>query len=117
MASSAKRAGATPVRIGGFDDHVHLLLMTRPAIVQPKLVQQIKGESSRWISERFANLKTFRWQDGYSVFTVSKSAVSRVDRYIRDQRKHHSKMGFEDEYRKLLDLHEVDIVDERYLFG
>ncbi len=113
----AKRSGVTPLRVGGYDDHVHLLLMTRPTIVESKLVQQIKGESSRWISEHFSNKRTFGWQDGYAIFTVSRSAVDKVENYIKNQRRHHSKMGFEDEYRKLLELHDVDIVDEKYLFG
>lgn len=117
IGGSAKRFGATPIRIGGCEDHVHLLLMSRPSVLVSRLVQQIKGESSRWISKKFSNKKTFGWQDGYASFTVSRSAVDSVEAYIRNQRKHHSRMGYEDEYRKLLELHDVDIVDEKYLFG
>jgi REP element-mobilizing transposase RayT len=117
MGGIASDSGVTPIQIGGIEDHVHLLLMTRPTVLSSKLVQKIKGESSHWISSRFPNLKTFRWQDGYSIFSVSRSAVSKVESYIKNQRAHHSRIGFEDEYRKMLELHRVDIVDKKYLFG
>ncbi|REJ75419.1 MAG: IS200/IS605 family transposase [Acidobacteria bacterium] len=117
ISGSVKRAGATPLRVGGYDDHIHVLMMAKPSSNTSKIVQQIKGESSRWISQTFENRRTFKWQDGYASFTVSRSALSSVEAYIKNQRSHHSRMGFEDEYRKLLDLHDVDIVDEKYLFG
>jgi len=82
-----------------------------------KIAKLIKGGSSRWIHEEFPEMKNFGWQDGYSMFTVSQSIVPRVDSYIRDQRRHHTKRGFEDEYKQLLKLHHVDLVDERFVFG
>jgi putative transposase len=57
----------------------------------------------------------FGWQDGYGVFSVSKSAVPSVVRYIENQREHHSKLSFEEEYVALLKKHGIDY-DDRYLF-
>jgi putative transposase len=54
-------------------------------------------------------------QDGYAAFTVSKSLVPEVADYIRNQREHHRMKTFEQEYRTVLEKHEIQY-DERYLF-
>lgn len=69
-----------------------------------------------WIHQEFPNLRSFAWQDGYGVFSVSKSAILDVVDYIKRQREHHAERSFEDEYRSLLRLHDIDF-DERYLLG
>jgi len=112
----ARNIGATPIQIGGIDDHIHALLRGKPIHSPSGLMNQIKGSSSKWIREEFSELSRFGWQDGYSVFSVSKSNVRDVARYIENQREHHSGIPFEDEYRKILSLHDIDI-DERYLLG
>ena len=104
------------IRIGGIEDHVHVLTMAKPVEAPSKIAQLIKGESSKWIHTELPNLKNFAWQDGYAVFTVSRSIVPKVAEYIANQREHHSTKGFEDEYRELLRLHEIDF-DEKYLLG
>ena len=81
-----------------------------------EIAKFLKGESSKWIHEEFPKLQKFVWQDGYGAFSVSKKLVPNVVEYIKNQRKHHEKQTFEDEYRELLTLHEIEY-DERYLFG
>jgi REP element-mobilizing transposase RayT len=104
------------VQVGGIEDHIHALLMAKPSWAPSNIAQLIKGESSKWIHEEFEDLRRFGWQDGYAVFTVSKSIVPKVVEYIRDQRVHHSTKSFEDEYLELLQLHGVEY-DDRFLFG
>jgi putative transposase len=101
--------------IGGIENHVHLLLGLPPTISVSKAVQPIKGGSSGWIKETFLGAAGFGWQDGYAAFTVSKSLVPDVEAYIRDQREHHRLKPFEQEYRAVLDKHEIQY-DERFLF-
>lgn len=103
------------VQVGGIDNHIHVLIMAKPKFAPSQIVQWIKGESSRWIHETFPNLRSFEWQDGFGVFSVSKSNVPEVVEYIKNQREHHAKQTFEDEYVSLLRLHGVDY-DERYVF-
>jgi putative transposase len=103
------------VRIGGVENHVHILLGLPPVLAVSKAVQLIKGGSSIWIRETFPALRGFGWQDGYAAFTVSKSLVPEVDAYIRSQREHHQFKSFEDEYRAFLVKHEVSF-DEKYVF-
>ena len=101
--------------VGGVEDHIHLLLGMPPTMSVSKAMQLIKGGSSKWIHDTFPALRAFDWQDGYSAFTVSKSNVEIVTKYIQDQRTHHRDMTFQAELLTLLQLHEVEY-DERYLW-
>ncbi|PYJ00812.1 MAG: transposase, partial [Verrucomicrobia bacterium] len=70
---------------------------------------------SGWMKENFTGLRGFGWQDGYGAFTVSKSHVPEVTDYIMRQWEHHRTRTFEEEYRALLERHEIQY-DERYVF-
>lgn len=112
----ARKHNLTALQIGGIENHIHVLIISKPTI-EPNLIPKwLKGESSKWIKEEFADLQRFAWQDGYGMFTVSKSNAPKVIDYIKNQREHHKKQSFEDEYVELLKLHEIDY-DEKYLFG
>lgn len=104
------------LQIGGVEDHVHLLLGLPPTLAFSDVVRRIKGESSKWLSIEKAGFKGFAWQDGYGAFTVSQSHIPQTIRYIQSQREHHKKTTFQDEYRKFLHVHDIQ-VDERYVFG
>ncbi|MGH9946033.1 MAG: IS200/IS605 family transposase [Pyrinomonadaceae bacterium] len=116
MGGIARKQGFTALQIGGIDNHAHALVSIPPPILVTKAVQYLKGDSSFWIRREFPDLSKFGWQDGYGIFTVCKSHASKVVDYIKNQRKHHEKQTFEEEYIELLKLHEIEY-DERYLFG
>ena len=101
--------------IGGVEDHIHILLGAPPTIAPAKAVQLIKGGSSNWIHDKFPNLRTFAWQDGYGAFTVSKSNIPDVINYIQNQREHHKTTTFQDEFVSLLRRHEIEY-EEKYLW-
>lgn len=111
----ARKHGLTALQVGGIENHIHACTMAKPVHSPSQIAQWLKGESSKWIHETFPHLKDFGWQDGYGVFSVSKSNVPGVIEYIKHQREHHAKQTFEDEYIALLQLHGVDY-DEQYLF-
>jgi putative transposase len=104
-----------PLKTGGIDDHIHMLLGAPPILSPSKIAQLIKGGSSAWIHDTFPELAAFAWQDGFGAFTVSKSHVPQVSSYIENQRQHHRKRTFKEEYLALLERHEVDY-DKRYLW-
>ncbi|OGH71485.1 MAG: transposase [Candidatus Magasanikbacteria bacterium RIFCSPLOWO2_01_FULL_43_20b] len=87
---------------GGAGDHVHILLSLKPDLSVSKAVQLLKGNSSKWIHDNFTDLNIFSWQNGYGVFTVSRSQADIVENYIANQEEHHKKMSFEEEYIELL---------------
>jgi REP element-mobilizing transposase RayT len=113
----ARKHKCTAIRVGGIEDHIHTLILSPPKLAPSQIAQFIKGDSSKWIHEEFQNMKTFGWQDGYSVFSVRKSIVPKVVDYIKNQRRHHEGKSFETEYKDLLHWHEIDPVEERYIFG
>ena len=115
MAGVAKRHGMTPVQIGGIETHVHALVGVPTTMSSSQSAKALKGDSSYGIRREFPGLADFGWQDGYGVFSVSKSAIPSVVRYIKNQREHHADQSFEEEYIALLEKHGIDY-DERYLF-
>ena len=110
----ARAHNLAAIKIGGVEDHIHALIRAKPIHSPSDIAKWIKSDSSRWIHEEFANLRNFAWQDGYGAFSVSKSKVPDVVDYIESQREHHEKEDFEDEYRRLMDLHGVEY-DTKYL--
>ncbi len=103
------------LQINSMPDHVHILIGMRPHQSISNLVQDIKVESSKWIKEQKFCLFPFSWQEGYGVFSYSKSHVNAVIRYIQNQEIHHEKINFIDEYRKLLTVFEIKW-EEPYIF-
>jgi hypothetical protein len=81
-----------------------------------KLLEEIKTDSSKWMKKRAEELSDFYWQDGYGAYSVNPSEVDTVINYIKNQRSHHEKKTFQDEYRAFLKKYKVDY-DERYVWG
>lgn len=101
--------------IGGIEDHVHLYLRWRPDGCISDLIRTVKSRSSKWIHETYPPLAAFAWQEGYSVFTVSKSREAAVKKYIADQHEHHKKEDFMSELLRIFRAHGVEF-DEKYVF-
>src|SRR5262245_16210657 len=112
----ARNNKMTAVQIGGVEDHIHALVVAPPVMAPCDIAKCLKGDSSKWIHETFADLQDFSWQDGYGAFSVSKSNVPSVLSYIQNQRQHHQTQTFQDEYLEFLKKHGVEY-DERYLWG
>lgn len=100
--------------IGGVADHLHALLSLPSTMSFAKAVQLIKGGSSKWIHEEL-RIRKFEWQAGYGAFSVSQSQVKKTIAYINNQKEHHRKRTFEEEFLQLLDKHKIDY-DPRYVF-
>lgn len=116
IGSIIKDNQSTPIKINGTADHIHILCIMSKNIALACLLEEIKRHSSRWIKTKGSEFKNFEWQGGYGGFSVSKSGVEDVKKYIENQKEHHKKMSFKEEYIKLLERYEVDY-DERYLWA
>jgi putative transposase len=112
----ARQNGMVALCVGGIEDHIHILLGLPPTLAVSKAMQLLKGGSSHWIHQTFPELAGFGWQDGYGAFTVSRSALEDTRRYIQNQREHHAKRSFQEEYVAFLRKHGVEY-DERYLWN
>ena len=101
--------------VNGMEDHVHVLVGMSKTISLSKMMEEMKGGSSRWLNLRGETMKYFAWQAGYGAFSVSESQISKVADYIEKQEEHHRKTTFQDELILLLKKHKIEF-DERYLW-
>jgi hypothetical protein len=89
--------------------------MLSKKIALMKLLEETKSHSSKWIKTKGEDYKSFYWQDGYGAFSVNPSEVDAVINYITNQKEHHAKTTFQDEYRVFLKKYQVEY-DERYVW-
>ena len=101
--------------INGMEDHLHLFIGFHTTQSIADLMQKVKGESSEWINNQKFTRGHFSWQEGYGGFSYGRSQIDRVYKYIENQKKHHSKMSFMQEYVALLEKFGVQY-DKRYIF-
>jgi len=103
------------IALNGMPDHIHIFVGLNPAIAISDLVKDIKRASNNWINDKgFVNGK-FAWQAGFGAFSYSRSSVDSVYKYILNQKAHHSKRRFKEEYIDLLKSFDIPFKDE-YLF-
>ena len=86
--------------IGGTADHVHVLLALPPNRALSDIIRELKANSSFLLRQ---NDRSFHWQDGYGVISVSPGAVPAAIRYIEHQAEHHMAKKFEVEYIEMLE--------------
>ena len=110
-----KALECNPVRVGGYNDHVHICCVLSKKIAQTKLLEEVKKESSKWIKTKGKQYEKFYWQDGYGIFSVNPSEIEKVIEYINSQREHHKKKTFQEELTAFLKKYNVEY-DERYLW-
>ena len=98
---------------GGMPNHSHLLFLLPPTMTLAKAVNRFKANSSRFLRKEGIE---FNWQAGYGAFAVSASQIETVTTYIRNQREHHKKRSFEQEFLAMLKKARVPY-DPKYVFG
>ena len=76
--------------------------------------EEVKSESSRMIREKRWVMGKFRWQIGYGAFSCDHHSIDLVVQYINNQKTHHKKRSYLDEYRKALQDYQIDY-EEKYL--
>lgn len=111
----SKQLDCPPIRIGGAEDHVHILARLGRAVSQADGVKELKRVSNLWLKERGPDYSDFQWQAGYAAFSVSQSNLEQVKDYITNQDEHHKKTTYQDELRAFLRKHEMSF-DERYVW-
>ena len=115
MGGIARENGMKALSVGGTTDHVHALLSLPATLSVAKAIQLIKGGSSKWVHDQFPNHRKFEWQEGYGAFSVGASQMMSVINYINNQKAHHRKRTFEEEFLEFLDKYGVKY-DKRYVF-
>jgi hypothetical protein len=78
-------------------------------------VEDIKTGSSKWIKTKGERYAAFAWQNGYGAFSIGQSQLAALCRYIANQREHHRRLSFQDEFRELLKRYGIEY-DVRYVW-
>jgi REP element-mobilizing transposase RayT len=92
----------TPIAINGTVDHIHLLLRFCPSTTIEDLMRDIKRSSSLYINTNHLTNSKFSWQEGYGAFTVGYPELDKVYKYVLNQKVHHLKGTFREEYLGIL---------------
>ena len=90
-------------RIGGVEDHVHILTSLHPSLALADLVKEIKTASSAWIKGQGVFPAFDHWQEGYGAFTVAAEARPALIDYIKGQEQHHAGESYVDELKRLVE--------------
>ncbi|MBK9639330.1 MAG: IS200/IS605 family transposase [Bacteroidetes bacterium] len=101
--------------INGMPDHIHILIGMKPTCRMSDLVREIKRSSNEFIKVNNLSKKNFNWQSGYGAFSCSQSSLGNVVKYILNQKEHHKRKSFRDEFMLLLNKYEIEH-QHRYLF-
>jgi putative transposase len=96
-------------------DHLHMFFGLSPAQSISDVMRLVKGDSSEFINKHQLTPAKFQWQEGYGAFSNSRSQIDTVVKYVINQKEHHQKKTFREEYIKILSDYEVEY-DEKYLF-
>jgi REP element-mobilizing transposase RayT len=108
FAGIGRNQGVSIIKSGGMQDHMHLLITLPGTKSLSKIVQLLKGSSSKWINDTFYPIdREFQWQGGYSAFSVSQSNLNHVKLYIENQKEHHRNYSFDEEKEKFIVKHDL----------
>ena len=111
-----KSKGQKMFAINGTADHIHLFIGIKPSCCISDLVREIKKASNEFINQNNQHRFKFSWQEGYGAFSYGHSQIDVVVKYIMNQKEHHRKKSFKDEYVAFLRKFEIDF-DEKFLFS
>ncbi len=115
LGGTINELGGQSLLVNGPLDHVHMLFVQPRTLSIASIMEKVKAHSSSWVKDRWPNRRHFGWQTGYAAFSVSKSHVEDVERYIRNQEEHHRKVSFQEEVIAFLKKQGVEY-DPRYVF-
>ena len=87
----AKQERTQILALGMVMTHVHLLVRSHPMTAVPRLLQRLKGASSALAGRELQLPRDTQlyWAQGYTIHTVSPSAVEKVLDYVRNQTERH----------------------------
>ena len=91
------------IALNSNSDHIHFLIELPTDRTIEDIVKLLKGSSSHWINQSNLIISKLAWAVGYAVFTVSKSNIGKLMLYIINQKEHHKKLSFQEEYNRFLE--------------
>ena len=116
IAGIIKNRKSIPYKVGGYGNHLHLIIYLHPTEPLSGFVREVKRSSHNWMIEKKDTYKAFSgWQVGYGAFTYNHSSRKNLVNYVKNQFSHHENKTFQDEYISILKQHEIEF-ELKYLF-
>lgn len=115
MASIFRAFESPALSINGTENHIHALSILSRKITIAKLVEEVKKGSSKWIKTKGVYFQNFYWQSGYAALGIGQSNIETLKQYISNQKEHHRKKTFQQEYIEFLEKHNIEY-DKRYVW-
>ncbi|WP_116107080.1 transposase [Lewinella sp. IMCC34191] len=103
-----------PYRVGGVEDHLHIVCSVHPSVAVSDLVKDVKLGATSHIKEAGLFPKFDRWQRGYAAFTYAPEALPNLINYVMNQENHHRRKSSLQEVVDLLEENGVEY-DSRYV--
>ncbi len=94
--------------INGTENHLHLLVRIHQSFSIADLMRDLKVATNKFIKENNLFPKFKKWQNGYAAFSVTSYMADRLKKYIQDQKIHHKKTKFTNEFIGILNKHEIE---------
>ena len=108
MSGTINSMGHKALAINGMPDHIHVFLGLHPAMAISELVKELKRSSTNFINDKNWLPGKFQWQTGFGGYSYSRSQIDFVINYIKNQKEHHKKRTFREEYMKFLKDYDID---------
>lgn len=116
LAGTLKKYESPAIIINSMPDHVHILFRLSKNYALAKVVEEVKKESSKWIKTIEGGDRQFKWQIGYGAFSVSSSKLEVVKRYIKNQKKHHQEVSYQEEIEEFVKRDDIIEYDPVYFW-
>ena len=107
--------GHKSLAVNGAPDHIHIFVGFNPDHSISETIKEIKRAATNFINSKRWFPGKFSWQSGYGGFSYSRSQITDVINYVKNQKEHHKKQTFRVEYLEILKKFDV-AYDEKYLF-
>ena len=116
MAKSLNERGHHAIKVGGTENHVHILFDYSPKEALPDLVRDLKVATTNYFNNKKLAPFRFGWQTGYGCFSVSPRDREMISNYIQHQNEHHKGIGLKEEIIRILDKSGIKY-DQSYIFN
>jgi putative transposase len=91
--------------INGCAEHVHIVFLLNPQKSLTEIINELLDTSSTIINKTYFTSGSFAWQPEFAAYGISESQLVKLTEYVKNQKEHHKKQTFLQEYNEFLRLH------------
>jgi len=89
LGNLTRTLGGRLIRVGGVEDHIHLINAIPATLSVADFVRDLKSRSSAALHRRFEHLESFKWQRGFGCFSLNPMDMAGIVAYVENQKDHH----------------------------